>query len=143
MHSLVLCGTVRSMKGSNTHRKGCSCLFCNRTGRSNHKSDCQCVVHGGPPLNQRPLAEILVRNGKVRKSSQIKNRLIREGLLSEECETCWLTPEWNGKPLVLQIDHCNGDNKDWRLENLRILCPNCHSQTETFAGRNKGRHKPR
>ena len=52
------------------------------------------------------------------------------------CGICGLGPEWNGMVLVLQIDHINGDSTDSRLENLRFLCPNCHSQTETFAGRN-------
>jgi 5-methylcytosine-specific restriction endonuclease McrA len=66
----------------------------------------------------------------------LKNRLIKEGLLIEECCVCNLTT-WLDKPLALQLDHTNGINNDNRLENLRLLCPNCHSQTETFAGRNK------
>lgn len=53
-----------------------------------------------------------------------------------KCACCGNTGEWNGRPLVLQLDHINGDNCDNRLENLRFLCPNCHSQTDTFAGRN-------
>jgi hypothetical protein len=44
--------------------------------------------------------------------------------------------EWNGKPISYQLDHINGDNMDNRIENLRILCPNCHSQTSTYGGRN-------
>lgn len=45
---------------------------------------------------------------------------------------CGIGNEWNGKPLTLQLDHINGDHSDNRLENLRILCPNCHSQTSTW-----------
>lgn len=45
--------------------------------------------------------------------------------------------KWRMKPLSMQIDHVNGDRKDGRLENVRILCPNCHSQTPTFGGKNK------
>jgi len=55
------------------------------------------------------------------------------------CEKCGLGPEWNGERLVLQLDHKNGDRFDDREENLRFLCPNCHSQTPTFAGRNRSK----
>jgi RNA polymerase subunit RPABC4/transcription elongation factor Spt4 len=53
-----------------------------------------------------------------------------------------LEPEWNGKVLTLQVDHINGVNDDHRLENLRFLCPNCHSQTPTYAGSNALNRKP-
>lgn len=52
------------------------------------------------------------------------------------CSECGIE-DWFGKPLVLELDHINGINTDNRLENLRLLCPNCHSQTHTFRGRNK------
>ncbi len=66
---------------------------------------------------------------------ELKRRLIEESLLEEKCYECGISPEWNGKRLSLQLDHINGIANDNRLENLRILCPNCHSQTPTFAGR--------
>jgi hypothetical protein len=65
-----------------------------------------------------------------------KRRLFNSGILKEECSSCGLGPTWNGKPITLQIDHINGDSFDHRLENLRILCPNCHSQTSNWGGRN-------
>ena len=65
----------------------------------------------------------------------LKRRLIKEGLLENKCEVCNQPPMWNGATLVLVLDHKNGKNNDHRLENLRLLCPNCHSQTPTFAGR--------
>jgi hypothetical protein len=64
----------------------------------------------------------------------IKLRLIERGT-PECCAICGLGPEWNGRLLALHLDHVNGVFNDNRLENLRLLCPNCHSQTDTFAGR--------
>ena len=55
------------------------------------------------------------------------------------CACCGNAGRWQGQPLTLQLDHVNGRYNDNRLENLRWLCPNCHSQTETFAGRGKVR----
>ena len=69
---------------------------------------------------------------------EIKQRLIRAGILENRCEECGLT-DWRGKPLSIQIDHINGIKDDHRRENLRMLCPNCHSQTETFGSRNRNR----
>ncbi|MGH7754957.1 MAG: HNH endonuclease signature motif containing protein [Vulcanimicrobiaceae bacterium] len=80
------------------------------------------------PLHQ------LVATSKSRAS--IKRRLLEAGVLQNRCEDCGLS-EWRGRPLSVQIDHRNGVRDDHRLENLRMLCPNCHSQTETFGARNK------
>jgi 5-methylcytosine-specific restriction endonuclease McrA len=67
-----------------------------------------------------------------------KAKLLKEGRFENRCCCCGLD-SWLGKPLSIQIDHINGKNDDWRIENLRMLCPNCHSQTPTFAGRNQKR----
>jgi hypothetical protein len=92
------------------------------------------------PFPAKPLAEILAKDSSYLNTVSLKRRLIREGFLRNECDECSGSPFWRGKPLVLRLDHVNGDRTDNRLQNLRLLCPNCDSQTETFAGRNKGKH---
>lgn len=84
----------------------------------------------------KPIKEFLVTNSNANRGS-LKKRLIKEGILDLECAECHIGPEWNSKPLILQLDHINGVHNDNRLENLRLLCPNCHSQTDNFAGRSK------
>lgn len=84
--------------------------------------------------SKKELSEILTKNSSY-KSADLKKRLIQENLKQDICEICGQTNSWNKKPLVLQLDHINGDHYDNRLENLRIVCPNCHSQTETFSSR--------
>ena len=76
------------------------------------------------------------------KSSDLYKRLIRIGW-KDECSICGLSI-WLDKPIRLHVDHKNGRHTDCRLENLRLLCPNCHSQTDTYSGKaNKGPSKPR
>lgn len=92
----------------------------------------------------RPLEEILVENSTYMKSSHLRSRVLKAGLFKEQCSICGQGPEWQGRPIVLELDHINGDPTDNRLDNLRILCPNCHSQTTTFRGRNTpGRYSKR
>lgn len=89
---------------------------------------------------RRPLAEVLVRGSDYLNTSRIKRRLIKADLLANCCALCGLPPVWQGQPLVLVLDHINGIRDDHRIENLRLLCPNCNSQQKTFAGRNWGRY---
>ena len=84
--------------------------------------------------NKIPLEEILVENSTYQNRSRLKIRLIRNGLLNYECEICNIK-EWNGKKISLHLDHINGVNNDNRIENLRFLCPNCHSQTDTHGSK--------
>ena len=96
------------------------------------------LTHSTPKI-KLTLDEILVK-GKNYNSADLRKRLVEEGLKENKCELCGCEDEWNGKPLTLQLDHINGDHYDNRLENLRILCPNCHSQTETFSSRKIKKH---
>lgn len=80
------------------------------------------------------LDEVLVENSTYNRT-HLRIRLIQEGILPEICACCKLPPIWNNKKLILQLEHKNGIPNDNRIENLELLCPNCHSQTDTFAGK--------
>ena len=93
------------------------------------------VVRGAvkPRPRATPLTSLLAR-GKLRGRYNLKLRLMRAGLKDGSCEKCGIG-DWRGEPLSMALHHVNGDGRDNRLDNLRLLCPNCHSQTENFAGR--------
>ena len=79
-----------------------------------------------------------VFDGKVHmKAAHLKFRLVQEGYKEYVCEECGVGDEYNNKPLVHELEHIDGNNKNNSLDNLKILCPNCHSQTPTFRGRKR------
>lgn len=82
----------------------------------------------------KPLQEILKEN-ILYPSYKLKLRLIKEGLKEEKCECCGNT-EWLGQPIKLELHHINGNHNDNRLENLQLLCPNCHAYTDNYRGKN-------
>jgi hypothetical protein len=86
----------------------------------------------------KSLSEILVERSTYHNLLQLKKRLVQAGCLQYACALCGIS-DWQGRILVLQLDHVNGVGDDHRLENLRLLCPNCHSQTNTYCGRNARR----
>jgi transposase-like protein len=81
-----------------------------------------------------PIETYLVR-GRRTNRSHLKQRLLTAGLKENRCERCGIE-KWLGEPLSMALHHINGDGLDNRLENLSLLCPNCHSQTPNFSGRN-------
>jgi 5-methylcytosine-specific restriction endonuclease McrA len=92
--------------------------------------------HGRTPV-ERISSENM--NNPHLSTKRVKLIVIRENLIPYQCSECENPGEWNGKKLILILDHINGIRNDHRLENLRFLCPNCNSQTDTFCGRNKSR----
>lgn len=90
---------------------------------------------------RKPIETFLVEGRKSSGTSHLRRRLIDEGLLSRRCARCG-RERWEGGPIPLELDHVNGDRSDNRLENLRLLCPNCHALTATYRGRNIGRNCP-
>ena len=89
---------------------------------------------GSTPRKILPLEKLLKKNTNIQ-TSNLKTRLLNNEYFEYKCIICGIS-EWNGKSISLQLDHINGQRKDNRLENLRLLCPNCHSQTDTFCGKN-------
>lgn len=84
--------------------------------------------------NRIPLSNILVKDYSY-SSNRLRKRLISEGIKDHKCECCGLS-EWLGDPIPLELDHIDGDHYNNTLENLKILCPNCHAKTPTYRGRN-------
>jgi hypothetical protein len=82
----------------------------------------------------RSIDKILVKNSIIWNST--KKRLLKLGIINNECDICGITT-WKDKPLVMVLDHINGDHSDCRKENLRMLCPNCNSQQSTFCRKRK------
>lgn len=83
--------------------------------------------------------DVFVENS-MHSTSYVKELILKLGLKEYKCETC-LISTWRDQELVLELDHVNGRNRDHRIENVRFLCPNCHSQTSNFRGRNKSKDK--
>ena len=128
--SLRRLGFAESTATSNWHRK---------------KLLAACQEYGIPmsyppqvPWNRLSDEVVFVKNSPLSRGSlgTLKRRAIALGYVTENCE-CGQPPEWMGKPLTIQLDHFNGDPTDNRPENLRMLCPNCHTQTPTYGSKKR------
>lgn len=93
-------------------------------------------------MTQRTNDELFTENNTAY-TETVKRRIIKENLMPYECQICKTNDIWQNKKITLILDHINGVSNDHRLSNLRFLCPNCNSQTDTFCGRNnlKLKHK--
>ena len=88
-------------------------------------------------IKKKPIEEILKDNSGW-SSYNLKNRLLKEGLKERRCERCGRT-EWEGVDIPIELHHINGKHNDNRLENLQILCPNCHALTDNYSGKSSKR----
>lgn len=88
------------------------------------------------PKPAKDIEEYLVENSTYQ-SYKLAKRLLKEDYKKHICEICKLT-EWLGKPISLELHHVNGINTDNRIDNLQMLCPNCHAQTDSYRGKNIG-----
>lgn len=84
---------------------------------------------------KRTTEEVFCEQSTV-KQCTLRKVVVRDRVIEYKCAKCGNGGEWCGAPLTLQLDHINGINGDNRLENLRWLCPNCHTQTDTFGSKN-------
>lgn len=91
---------------------------------------------GGKGKKKTDLIDILVENSSYLSTTTLKERLYREGLKKRCCEICGQDENWMGNKISLILDHINGINNDNRIENLRIVCPNCNASLPTHGGKN-------
>jgi hypothetical protein len=94
------------------------------------------------PRPAAALSTYLVR-GSTYSRFHLKRRLLAEGLVENRCALCGQEPEWQGRQMALVLDHINGVRDDNRLENLRIVCPNCNATLDTHCGRNRRKRPDR
>ena len=97
----------------------------------------QSIWKGKPSYNKKKPETVLRPRYDRREKTTVLRRAMVESGMNYECSVCGLGTEWEGRVLVLQVDHINGDPLDNRKENLRFMCPNCHSQTSTFGNKRR------
>lgn len=135
---------IGAIKISKTILEAAKTIKMNRERMSNFIKERNIDISHFNLCNFRPYtAESLLKIDTQRRNGTVKSFLKKNKLLKYQCAICDLLPEWHGEKLSLELDHINGNPKDNRLENLRFLCPNCHSQTPTFTGRAKYGYRKR
>lgn len=131
----------------------CGKTFKNVYSMSSHKGHCMGFVTSYADRSQEAKDRMAWNRGKIladhedifcensqHSTAYAKRAFLRLDDTKYECAECQIS-NWQGKDLTLELDHCNGNNRDHRLENIRLLCPNCHSQTPNWRGRNKNTGK--
>jgi hypothetical protein len=91
------------------------------------------------PERQKVTEQFLIKNGNKITSSKLKYRLLKDNIFERKCYNCNLT-EWLNIPIPLELHHKDGDKQNNEIENLDLLCPNCHTLTNNYRGKNKGNY---
>lgn len=94
---------------------------------------------GGRPFRERPLEVILTNGSGHTNAHSLKKRLAKDNVIAYVCADCGNDGHWNGEELKLELDHVDGNRRNWSRENLAYRCPNCHSQTPNYCRRKSAR----
>lgn len=127
------CSAKYNNRGVTRHIKGSKVCECGNPKKTHNKYCAECIKNR-------------VYAVKVETLEQAKYDRMRRKILLEQrgnrCEVCGFE-EWNGKPIPIELDHIDGDSDNNAEANLRLICPNCHAQTETYKGGNMGKNSKR
>lgn len=147
MHKCEICDkefdSHRKLNGhKSVHRKGGRYSKSRRTKEATPCPNCETLTYNSKYCSTLCQHEYewkerfqQIQDGNVLPEYHMKRYIIETR--GEKCESCGIGAEWNNKPLTLQMDHIDGNSDNNALDNLQILCPNCHTQTHTWCGRNK------
>lgn len=120
-------------------KKVFNCKYCNKENKWKHQTTNQFCNNTCSSLYQwENVTKPRIERGECTHNSGVALKRYLVEKRGEVCSECNQTPEWNGKPLTLQLDHIDGDSDNNFPENLRLLCPNCHSQSDNFGSKGKG-----
>lgn len=134
------CSSSCSAKYDNTYRSrkdrrpDIKCINCLNTVKSSHNTQKYCSVSCQHDYKWKGIVKDIEKGDKSFSNQILKKYLL---LKDDSCSVCGIT-EWNNSRITLELDHINGDGTNNNMDNLRLLCPNCHSQTDTYKAKNTG-----
>lgn len=119
-----------------------NCLFCKKekeVGKTKRNKFCSLACQANYQFEF--ITKPKIENNQTSEPKTLKRYLYK--IRENKCEICDLIPEWMGKPLVLQLDHIDGNSDNNFPSNLRLICPNCHSQTDNFCSKGYDKNNPK